>query len=292
MSITPDSVISSIRSVPSRVRSPTPAKTETPPCCCARLWISSWMSTVLPTPAPPKRPTLPPLMYGAIRSTHLRPVSKISIFGERSRKAGGSRWIGQRSASAASAALLVDRLADHVPEAAERRLRRRARRSGAPVSTTSTPRASPSVESIATARTRSSPRCCCTSATSVPLGELDLEGGQDLGKALREDGVDHDALDLDDLAQVATGRARFSGMWLRWACRWTERRPHGRPATESTEAKSAPGRSPVGVMSSRSSSASTRSAWSRRQTSDVTKLGVTITPPSVRAAAPGASEDP
>ena len=39
---------------------------------------------------------------------------------------------------------------------------------GAPVSTTSTPRASPSVESIATARTRSSPRCCCTSATSVP----------------------------------------------------------------------------------------------------------------------------
>jgi hypothetical protein len=38
---------------------------------------------------------------------------------------------------------------------------------------------------------------------------LDLEGGQDLGKAIREDGVDHDALDLDDLPQVATGRARL-----------------------------------------------------------------------------------
>ena len=34
---------------------------------------------------------------------------------------------------------------------------------GPPVSTTSMPRARPSVVSIATARTRSSPRCCCTS---------------------------------------------------------------------------------------------------------------------------------
>jgi len=49
------------------------------------------ISTVLPTPAPPKRPTLPPLMYGAIRSTTLRPVSKISTDGDSSRKAGGSR---------------------------------------------------------------------------------------------------------------------------------------------------------------------------------------------------------
>ena len=31
--MTPDSVISSHRSLPSRVRSPTPANTEYPPCC-------------------------------------------------------------------------------------------------------------------------------------------------------------------------------------------------------------------------------------------------------------------
>ena len=37
---------------------------------------------------------------------------------------------------------------------------------GPPVSSTSTPRARPSVVSIATARTRSSPRCCWTSHTS------------------------------------------------------------------------------------------------------------------------------
>ena len=42
------------------------------------LRISSWMMTVLPTPAPPNRPILPPLAYGASRSTTLMPVSKIS----------------------------------------------------------------------------------------------------------------------------------------------------------------------------------------------------------------------
>ena len=77
------------------------------------------MSTVLPTPAPPKRPTLPPLTYGAIRSITLMPVSKISVFGSSSGSAGGSRWIGQRSTPSLGRVLLVDRLADHVPEAPE-----------------------------------------------------------------------------------------------------------------------------------------------------------------------------
>src|SRR5881275_3001639 len=45
--MTPDSRISSIRSVPSRVRSPTPAKTDTPPCCFAMLLISSVLITEL-----------------------------------------------------------------------------------------------------------------------------------------------------------------------------------------------------------------------------------------------------
>ena len=64
LSITPDSCISLYRSLPSRVRSPTPANTEIPPCCLAMLLISSMMMTVLPTPAPPNRPILPPLAYG------------------------------------------------------------------------------------------------------------------------------------------------------------------------------------------------------------------------------------
>jgi hypothetical protein len=57
-----DSVISTKRSLPSRVRSPTPANTDTPPWALATLLMSSWMSTVLPTPAPPKRPILPPFL--------------------------------------------------------------------------------------------------------------------------------------------------------------------------------------------------------------------------------------
>ncbi len=57
---TPDSFISIQRSLPSRVRSPTPVNTEKPLWTAAMLRISSWMSTVLPTPAPPNRPTLPP----------------------------------------------------------------------------------------------------------------------------------------------------------------------------------------------------------------------------------------
>src|SRR5438552_891892 len=60
------------------------------------------MTTVLPTPAPPKRPILPPFTNGAIRSMTLMPVSKISVLGSRSVNLGVSRWIGQRSVSAGS----------------------------------------------------------------------------------------------------------------------------------------------------------------------------------------------
>ena len=97
----------------------------------------------------------------------LMPVSKISTDGFSSRKAGGSRWIDQRStpatagfSSTGSPITFQIRPSVESPTGTE---------IGAPVSTTSAPRASPSVESIATARTRSSPRCCCTSATSVEV---------------------------------------------------------------------------------------------------------------------------
>ena len=58
--ITPDSIISRSRSLPSRVRSPTPANTENPLCFLAILLISSLINTVLPTPAPPNKPIFPP----------------------------------------------------------------------------------------------------------------------------------------------------------------------------------------------------------------------------------------
>src|SRR5829696_3192621 len=161
-SITPDSFISSQRSLPSRERSPTPAKTDRPSCSSAMFRMSSWMRTVLPTPAPPKRPTLPPFTYGASRSMTLMPVSKTSVVGCSSSKVGASRWIGQRSSA------LTSSPSSMTSPRTLKILRRVASPTGtligAPVSSTSIPRASPSVVSMATARTRSLPRCWWTSA--------------------------------------------------------------------------------------------------------------------------------
>jgi len=53
------------------------------------------MITVLPTPAPPNIPILPPFTYGSSRSITLIPVSNISTLGSSSSKGGEERWIGQ-----------------------------------------------------------------------------------------------------------------------------------------------------------------------------------------------------
>ena len=89
------SCISNQRSVPSRVRSPTPANTEYPPCALAIRAINSVRITVLPSPAPPNRPALPPRTNGVSRSITLIPVSNSSVLVESSLMGGDSRWIGQ-----------------------------------------------------------------------------------------------------------------------------------------------------------------------------------------------------
>ena len=52
------------------------------------LLISSSMLTVLPTPAPPNKPTLPPLANGQTKSITLIPVSSKSTDGDNSSKVG------------------------------------------------------------------------------------------------------------------------------------------------------------------------------------------------------------
>ena len=95
----------------------------------------------------------------------LIPVSNISVVGVSASTVGASRWIGQRLTSSGRSS----------PRSIGSPSRLKIRPSvmsptgtviGAPVSTTSVPRESPSVVSMATARTRSSPRCCCTSQIS------------------------------------------------------------------------------------------------------------------------------
>ena len=120
LAMTPDSVISWMRSLPSRLRSPTPANTDTPACSWATFRISSWMMTVLPTPAPPKMPTLPPFLNGQMRSMILRPVSKTSTSVVCWSNGGGRG--GSAGAWAIDVALQVDRLAEDVEDAAEGRL--------------------------------------------------------------------------------------------------------------------------------------------------------------------------
>src|SRR3954453_1550507 len=159
----------------------------------------------------------------------LMPVSNISAVGVRSVTAGASRWIGQRSLTSMSPASSIG---------SPRRLKMRPSVMsptgtviGPPVSRTSVPRSRPSVVSMATARTRSSPRCCCTSHTSTPpppapdppptpgpggdalllavLLEVDLEGVVDLRQlAVGERGLDDDALYLLDAAGRAGGLLR------------------------------------------------------------------------------------
>ena len=136
----------------------------------------------------------------------------------------------------------------------------------------------PSVESIATARTRSSPRCCWTSAievdrrAAVPLGERDPERAVDRGQAVGEDGVDHDALDLDDPADVLS-----TVLCVRHASpedgeRMSRRRREGRlPARVSLPRR--PRRS-ARHERRRASLAATRAAWSRLQTYEVTSDGI------------------
>ena len=93
------------------------------------------------------------------------PVSKISRVGVRFSTLGASRWIGQRSSYFTSPASSIGspsrlKIRPSVPSPTGTVI-------GPPVSRISAPRLSPSVASMATQRTRSSPRCCCTSTTSL-----------------------------------------------------------------------------------------------------------------------------
>ncbi len=158
--------ISPIRSLPSRERSPTPANTEKPDCSLAMFAISSWITTVLPTPAPPKMPVLPPRVKGAIRSITLMPVSKTCAVVDCSAKEGAIWWIGRRSTASTGASVSIGS-----PSTLNTRPRVAGPTGtaiGRPVSIAASPRRRPSVVLMATALTMPPPRCCWTSATRRP----------------------------------------------------------------------------------------------------------------------------
>src|SRR6476620_8846720 len=160
---TPASSISTIRSLPSRVRSPTPANTETPPWSRATRAIISWMSTVLPTPAPPNRPILPPCTYGVSRSMTLMPVSNIWVLDSSWSKAGAVRWIPQRSLASKVSPSARFMTSPVVLKTLPRVTSPTGTVIGPPVSCTGVPRTRPSVGCREIARTMLSPMCWATS---------------------------------------------------------------------------------------------------------------------------------
>ena len=79
-----------------------PENTEMPACRSTVVRMSSMMSTVLPTPAPPNIAALPPWTSGANRSMDLMPVWKRSRAALRRASAGAAAWMGRRSIPAGS----------------------------------------------------------------------------------------------------------------------------------------------------------------------------------------------
>ena len=165
------------------------------------------MSTVLPTPAPPKRPTLPPRTYGAIRSTTLSPVSKISVVGLSSANCG--RVAVDRPALVGLDRLLdlVDRVAEHVEDAPERSVADRHADRPARIDDLHSPREAVggvhrdgADAVVAEVLLHFCDQLECR--PSLALGDDDPQRGVDLGELVREDRVDYDPLDLDDPADV------------------------------------------------------------------------------------------
>ena len=123
------------------------------------------MLTVFPTPAPPKRPTFPPLAKGQTRSITLIPVSRISLESESSMYSGGFLWIGNLSLVGISPFISIGSPKTFIilPNV------------GSPTGTligafvffAAKPLFKPSVVPIATVLTIPSPSCCCVSSTKL-----------------------------------------------------------------------------------------------------------------------------
>ena len=130
------------------------------------------MSTVLPTPAPPNRPILPPLAYGASRSMTLMPVSRISVVGFCWANTGGARWIDHFSCASTVpfSSMGCPSTLNIRPSVASPTGASMVR----PVDSTSSPRPIPSLGESIMQRTVSPPICCATSIMrTCPSGATD-----------------------------------------------------------------------------------------------------------------------
>ena len=188
----------------------------------AMLLISSIIVTVLPTPAPPNRPTLPPLRTGHIRSITLMPVSSSSCDGDSSsnlRRSAVDRQLPSRRHRAHSS---IGR-PEHVHDAAERLGADRDTRIGLPVLTTSSRGAGRRSCPERSCARQPSPSCCSTSSVESDL--VHLEGVVDLAasRCARKLHVDDRADALNDGYPSSCCHIRILGGYrLTW---FTQRAP-------------------------------------------------------------------
>ena len=120
--------------------------------------INSIKITVLPTPAPPNKPTLLPFANGQIKSTTLMPVSRISTSDACSEKVGAGLCIGMVFSVLISPALSTGSPRTFI--ILPRVFSPTGTFIGAPVLFTESPLFKPSVEPIAIVLTIPSPICC------------------------------------------------------------------------------------------------------------------------------------
>ncbi len=131
------------------------------------------ISTVLPTPAPPNMPALPPLGSGANRSTTFMPVVKTSYSVRCSSTDGPRAWMGRMGTSPPDSSAIGGRRSMGWPSTLIMRPRTASPTGtiiGPPSARASDPRARPAVALKAMPRTLVCERCCCTSMTIWPLG--------------------------------------------------------------------------------------------------------------------------
>ena len=176
MLITPDSCISSQRSLPSRVRSPTPANTEKPPCLQRDVVDELHDDDGLAHARAAEQADLAALQERLDQVDDLHAGLEHLLEVDCSSNAGAWRWMGMRflaltgpSLSTGSPITLSTRPSVARPTGTVM---------GPPRSIAFMPRTMPSVGSMATQRTRPSPRCCSTSRMTLSgVGNVEAFAG-------------------------------------------------------------------------------------------------------------------
>ena len=143
-----------------------PANTEMPEWRSTVVRISSMISTVLPTPAPPNIAALPPFTSGASRSITLMPVWNSSTEVPSRSMPGAGAWIGRVAISAGNGSARSigtpiassSRPSTGLPTGT---------RMGDPVARAGVPRRRPAGSCRTMPRTVARSRCCCTSRSAA-----------------------------------------------------------------------------------------------------------------------------